>query len=250
MKALSAIAAVLGISATILSTGAAFSAFSQDALPGKSRLTVPRVDLGPAPAIERVDSMFEAGGLPLHTIGYVNWPQHPKAAEVHFRIAHSGDEIYIKYYVHEDRVLARYGRDNGRPWTDTCVEFFVMPGVDETFYNLEMNCIGYGIMHGRMPGRKHGSPVEGLERVRRLTSMPRETFDVREGDFRWTVTLAVPVDLFHMSEVPPLSGRTVRANFYKCGDSLPTRHYLTWSPVATPSPSFHEPDFFGELRFE
>lgn len=216
----------------------------------KARLTVPRVDLGDAPAIERVDSLFEAGGFELHEIGCVNWSKYPNEPDVRFRIAHSGDEIYLKYYVREDQMRAKYDSDNGRPWDDTCVEFFVMPGVDRTFYNLEMNCIGYGIMHGRTPDRDHGSPVESLEKVRRLTSMPREAFDVREGDFEWTITLAVPVKLFHMSEVPPLGGRTIRANFHKCGDRLPRPHILTWKPILTPQSSLHEPDFFGELYFE
>ena len=218
-------------------------------------LSVPRVDLGRTPAIERVDSLFETGELPLHRIDHVNWPgEFPDKPDVGFRIAHSGDEIYIKFYVSEGAVRAVYDADGNRPWEESCVEFFVQPGADgdSTFYNLEMNCIGYGILHGRPPGHTHGSPVpmEDLARIRRLCSMPRKAFGIREGEHSWTLTLAIPLDVYSISPVPPLGGRTLRANFYKCGDLLPRPHYLSWSRIDTPKPSFHEPGFFGELFFE
>jgi hypothetical protein len=80
--------------------------------------------------------------------------------------------------------------------------------------------------------------------------MPREAFGTEEGDFTWTLTVAVPIEAFSLSPVTALSGRTLRANFYKCGDELPTPHFLSWSPIKTPKPSFHEPRFFGDLFFE
>ncbi len=126
-----------------------------------------------------------------------------------------------------------------------------MPGGedDQVYYNLEMSCIGYGILHGGAPGTRSAVP-DGVGKIRRLASMPRRAFGVREGEQEWTLTLAIPVEVFSMSEVPPLSGRTLKANFYKCGDLLPKPHFLSWSPIDTPKPSFHQPGFFGELFFE
>ena len=40
---------------------------------------------------------------------------------------------------------------------------------------------------------------------------------------------------------------SIRANFYKCGDKTAHPHYLSWSPIDTPKPDFHRPEFFGEL---
>ncbi len=235
-------------------------------------LSVPKVDLGPAPEMKRVDEMMEAGEVPLHEIGQVNWPgEFPDRPLVRFRIAHSGGEIYLKFYVEEDATRAVWGADNGRPWEDSCVEFFVSAdspegagGADGTdsansvdsagpvYFNLEMSCIGFGILHGGAPGAR--GPVEGgaggVEKVRRLASMPSEPFGVREGRQTWTLTLAIPVELFAPAIEGPLDGRTLRANFYKCGDGLPRPHYLSWSPIDTPAPSFHQPRFFGRLFFE
>ena len=46
-----------------------------------------------------------------------------------------------------------------------------------------------------------------------------------------------------------LDGRTMRANFYKCGDLLPRPHFLSWNAISLPRPDFHCPEFFGTLRF-
>jgi hypothetical protein len=51
-------------------------------------------------------------------------------------------------------------------------------------------------------------------------------------------------------EIPPGNlPETIRANFYKCGDSTAVPHYLSWSHIATETPDFHRPEFFGELYF-
>jgi len=47
-----------------------------------------------------------------------------------------------------------------------------------------------------------------------------------------------------------LTGRRVKANFYKCGDNMKTPHYLSWNPIGTERPNFHTPDYFGTIVFE
>ncbi len=226
------------------------SALSVGAQP--SSLTVPRVDWGATPAIEHVDEMFETASLETHSVDCLNWPeQFPERPEVGFKIAHSGDEIYLKFYVHESELRAAFTADNGQPWTDSCVEFFVIPGEEGSpYYNIEMSCIGYGLLHTRDAQGQIVMLEKEVGQIRRLPSLPREAIENTEGDFRWTLTMAIPVSAFACTEVAPLSGRTLRGNFYKCGDGLPRPQYLSWSPIDTPRPSFHQPKFFGELRFE
>jgi len=215
-------------------------------------LTVPHVDLGRTPDIARVDAFFETSALPLHTIGCVGWPDDfPDRPDVKFRIAHSGDEIYIKYYVTENALRAVYDDDNNRPWEESCVEFFVTPSGredDARYYNMEMSCLGYGILHGGAKGDR--SPAD-VGRIRRMASLDGPSFGVRQGEgpYTWTLTVAIPADVY-ADVAQPLSGATLRGNFYKCGDKLPRPHYLSWSPIDTPRPSFHEPAFFGYLIFE
>lgn len=213
-------------------------------------LTVPLVDWGVAPAIERVDSLFEVDYFETHAIDQVNWPQQfPAKPEAVFKIAYSEEEIYIKFYVHESQIRATFIADNGRPWQDSCVEFFVAPDPDspDIYYNFEMNCIGYGILHARTPSEPLVMLEDAIGRIRRLPSLPRKAFGIMEGDFHWTLTVAIPVEVFSLSRVPTLPGRALRANFYKCGDRLPTPHYLSWSPIENSLPTFHQPKFFGTM---
>ncbi len=44
-------------------------------------------------------------------------------------------------------------------------------------------------------------------------------------------------------------GHRAAANFYKCGDETAVPHYGAWSPIDTPQPDFHRPEFFGEVVF-
>ena len=71
------------------------------------------------------------------------------------------------------------------------------------------------------------------------------------GAPEWTLEYRVPLALFkslYGEEVRP--GRRAAANFYKCGDETEVPHYGAWSPVGTPAPDFHRPEFFGEIVFE
>ena len=38
-----------------------------------------------------------------------------------------------------------------------------------------------------------------------------------------------------------------KANFYKCGDMTVKKHYAAWNPVFTEKPSYHQPQFFGQV---
>lgn len=87
-------------------------------------------------------SLRELTTLPVHTIGYVNWPDsYPYKPDVKFIIGHNNKEIFLRFFVEEQSVLALTSEDNGEVWTDSCAEFFI--SLDDTgYYNFEFNCIG------------------------------------------------------------------------------------------------------------
>ena len=94
------------------------------------------------------------------------------------------------------------------------------------------------------------TPQEVLDKVQRWSSLGREDFEERIGECSWEVALVIPYSAFFMHNVTSLGGKTIRANFYKCGDKLQTPHFLSWSPIDLEKPNFHCPEFFGELHFE
>jgi Carbohydrate-binding family 9 len=82
-----------------------------------------------------------------------------------------------------------------------------------------------------------------------MTSPGKMPVKNKNGEFIWTITIAIPREVFFHHKIKKLTGKTFMANFYKCGDKLPEPHYVTWNPVETPAPDFHQPGYFGLLRF-
>lgn len=200
---------------------------------------------------QAVPELLDAEGVTFRPIDNVNWEAWPYKPQAEFRMAHTGDTLLLHFRVTEGSVRARYGEDNGSVWTDSCVEFFSIPGGDDIYYNLECNCIGtvlLGAGQGRK-GREH-APAEALDKVMRWASLGRDPFEEQVGERTWEVALTVPAATFFKHRLTSFDGLTVRANFYKCGDELRTPHFLSWAPIRTEQPDFHRPEFFGTLELE
>lgn len=184
-------------------------------------------------------------------IACCNWPEEfPYAPEVSFRMFHTGAWLLLRFDVAERYTAARVTADNGEVWTDSCVEFFLSPD-GKKYYNFETTCIGRMLLAART-SRHDADPAgpEVLAQVKRCTTLPfGETFGEREGDNRWSLTLAIPPQALFRHEITDWSGLRARMNLYKCGDRLSHPHFLSWQPIRTEKPDFHRPEFFGEVTF-
>jgi hypothetical protein len=181
------------------------------------------------------------------------WPEYPEyydLPKVSFSIAYSADCIFIKYDVQEHEVLARYRKTNDPVYKDSCVEFFIAFDDDKAYYNLEFNRLGT-CLGGFGPVKEARTllPVEQLEAIRyeRTLLQKRET---KEPAINWTLTLAIPVQVFSFHHFNSFQGKKCKVNFYKCGDDLSQPHYLAWNNIKSPKPNFHLPDFFGRAEFK
>lgn len=185
-----------------------------------------------------------------NNIDLINWEDFNYKPEVKFAMAYSDVGLYLKYFVTEDYFKAEKTADNENVYEDSCVEFFVSPGVDGPYYNFEFNAIGtclMGVGSGRAD-RKRVDPMV-ISKIRRLPSAGTKPFNEKSGTFSWTLTVAIPFGVFLHHKIEDLKGTSFRANFYKCGDKLTKPHYLTWNKIDTVKPDFHRPEFFGEVRF-
>ena len=212
------------------------------------------------PSAAQIEEAMNAKNVEYNQIACVNWEGYngDYNPDVKFRIGYTEKEIYLQYLVTENDIKAVYGEDAGsKPYTDSCVEFFAIPGEGGEYYNLEMNCIGKGTFAGgaqRTDRTRYGDDV--LSQIRRESTLGSEAFGTKsfaengEKPYTWKLTVALPVELYSLSEVKPLKGRSIKANFYKCGDDMPQKHYLSWHPIRIEKPNFHRPDHFGTLIFE
>lgn len=213
-------------------------------------LNVKKVSMASVP-VASVPALLDEEKVAFQPLNTVNWAEYPYCPDVEFRIAHTEDAILLHYKVKEASVRAVAGKDNGPVWEDACVEFFSVPAGDGVYYNVECNCVGrllIGAGAGR-DNRRH-APQEVLDKVQRWSSIGSEDFPERIGECSWEVALVIPYSAFFLHDIRSLDGKTIRANFYKCGDKLQTPHFLSWSPIGLPSPNFHCPEYFGTLKME
>ena len=131
------------------------------------------------------------------------------------------------------------------------MEMFCCPcPEDGIYYNIECNCIGSLRMNAGVG--KQGRTAAGeevLSRIKRFSTIERHHFEKEHFDV-WRIALVIPKEAFFLHDLPTLQGLEMKANFYKCGDNLPTPHYLSFAPIDSPAPDFHLPEFFADFILE
>jgi len=201
------------------------------------------------PDLEEISSWIDdkCRKIPIESI---NWVEYEYKPEVSFAIAYSNNEIFLKYYVTENYFKAEKTDSNQEVYEDSCVEFFVLPDDDGVYYNLEFNGIGT-CLFGSGTDRRNNKRADPLiiSKIRRLCSAGKYPVREQAGEYCWTITIAIPFEVFQYHSIRELKGKRFRANFYKCGDKLTVPHYLTWNEVRTGKPDFHQPEYFGALIF-
>lgn len=200
--------------------------------------------------LEKLSQVMDNEGVEYNEINTVNWANYPYCPNVSFRIAYTEDNILLHFVVQEDTIRAKYENDNGQVWTDSCVEFFLLPADDGVYYNIETNCIGTVLVGAgtHREGREH-APLEITRQIKRYATLGNQAFAQRKDETGWELSLAIPLSVFFKHQLGTLQGKSMNANFYKCGDELETQHFVSWNRIEIDSPDFHRPDFFGELSF-
>ncbi|MGA1978071.1 MAG: carbohydrate-binding family 9-like protein [Bacteroidales bacterium] len=204
----------------------------------------------PYPSLEAISDKLD-GQVSRNNIDEANLSDFPYKPDVKFAIGHTDNEIMLKYFITEEYFKAEKTISNQMVCEDSCVEFFVSPAGDGIYYNMEFNGTGTCLM-GSGTARENNNRADPdiISGIRRMTSVGKLPVAERTGQFSWDITIAIPVNVFFLHTTERLGGKTFRANFYKCGDKLSVPHYLTWNPVNTRNPDFHQPDYFGILKFQ
>jgi len=174
------------------------------------------------------------------------WPEYSYIPDVAFSIAHSGQSIFLKYYVNEIDTKAIYTEINDPVYKDSCVEFFISFDNGRHYYNFEFNIKGVclaGFGENR-DARELLAPAI-IKQIDTLTTYPVSDHEAST----WELCLKIPVSVFCHDNLQDLGNTSVSANFYKCGDDLTKPHFLAWNQIISTEPNFHMPEYFGELHF-
>ena len=211
------------------------------------KITIPKI------LLEKYDTEIVAEkfmALEANEISNCNWPQEfPYTPKASFKAFHNGEKLFLQFNVTEKDIHAVITDNFGEVWTDPCVEAFIAPD-ENTYYNFECTCIGRMLVacHAKDKETEKMS-LDTLSTIERYPSLGKENFSLKEGETTWSIIEVIPVSALFNHKIESWEGKTMRANFYKCGDNLPTPHFLSWNKIDFPRPNFHLPEFFGEITF-
>lgn len=180
-----------------------------------------------------------------HHLTNSSWPSIRTDCLADFAIAHTGQQILIKFTVAHDYFRSIHRPINSEVHLDNCVEFFIAFDQSGNYYNIEFNCLGIGkVGYGKQKLKRTLLKESVVQKINTWTKS-----DVQEGVFNWVMTLLIPADVFVFHQIQNFEGLSAKANFYKCGDELPNPHFLCWNKISSPTPDFHRPDYFGQVQF-
>lgn len=161
------------------------------------------------------------------------------------QVCYDDEALYVRLTAKESQIRAEYTGPLDAPCEDSCLEFFFspIPG-DDRYFNIEYNpncCIYLGI----------ASNLQDLVRLIPEFGIPFSPQASRTSD-GWEITYQIPFSFVRrfFPDFAPASGKTIRGNFYKCGDLTIQEHYLCWNMITGDKISFHRPCDFGILEFE
>lgn len=166
-------------------------------------------------------------------------PDPQRATEV--RLIWTPDALFIRF-VANYRTISVFPDSRADGWRDEMwdrdvAEVFLQPDASDPwiYKEFEVSPTGQWIDLALSHGEKSD-----------LKSNLKRRVVLNDKAKKWTAELMIPMTSLtpHFDPSKPW-----RANFYRIEGESEPRFYAAWSPTYTPQPSFHQPDFFGHLRF-
>lgn len=176
----------------------------------------------------------------------------------------------VRMVTHDQDVRAEITKLNGPVYTDSCMEFFLMPDPDQSkrYINFEFNALGT-LFISIGTNRFDRSNLE-IENYKEFFQVRTKIFSSQEAvinssqkkgrnssidddapcyDNGWSIEYKIPYDFIqeYFPNFQPREGLVMKGNFFKCGEECKNLHYGCWSHIALPKPDFHSPEYFGTL---
>ena len=216
----------------------------------KNSLIVKEVQCEGCLDIKQAEQLLEKNAN-FQVVETINWIEYPYKPEVRFKIAYCKNQILLKYYVIEETIMAKRTVVNASVYKDSAVEFFFSTEQGDGYYNFEFNCIGT-IKASYGEGKKNRALIdpEILKKIKVKSSLGSLPFEEKMGGHQWEIMITIPKECLIHDEDIRLKGLNGKANFYKCGDETAKPHFVTWNPIHTETPNYHQPAYFGNITFE
>ncbi len=168
---------------------------------------------------------------------------HPYAYAI---LARSSDAFHVFMECNEKEIRALQTEQNGPIYTDSCLEFYFRPSEKSDLYlNIEVN--PKGVIFFSVGSQRQDRFLITSDGPKELNLIAKIQLENSECP-GWQICYDLPFNLIK-KYVPPFDGteQAMWGNFYKCGNGLSQPHWGCWSPVDTPKPDFHRPEYFGRF---
>lgn len=207
----------------------------------------------------------EVGSIPwgwanAHVAQVTHW--HAKSGAhrptTYARALYDDAHLYLRFDVMDRYVQVRHTLPQEPVWQDSCVEFFVQPAGQPTYFNFEINAGGNMLLYAiENPARTKDGFAQyqkvashWLERVHIGHSLPKRIESTVMEPIAWSIAYRIPFALFE-AYIGPFSveeGTVWRGNLFKCGGDPAHAHWGSWADIGA-ALNFHQPERFGELVF-
>lgn len=179
------------------------------------------------------------------------WDNINYKPKVKIQLFHTNEAIYVKFTATEKSLVINTFEHNGSVYKDSCVEFFFAPVKDdERYMNFEINAIGKLLLQIGKTGAERETLINEDFSIFNIESSANKDNLEDFKDFKpWTVEYKIPFEFIKKfyENFSLESKLEFKGNFYKCGDKTEVAHYGCWNLITYHKPSFHRPEFFGDL---
>ena len=240
--------ALIGLSFSVYKSGMLTSTLNYNTENMKT-INVPYLPTLENEPIEAVSTLMEGKATRLF-INTINWPNtFPYQPIVVLDLARTKQCLCLHYFVRGQSLLATTKADDTPVYKDSCVEFFMKKEDDNHYFNFEFNCIGTCDASYRLNrNEKKSLSAEDYASIQRYATAGDSLIDEPNCLASWNLTLLIPFKVMKLDSTKLPS--SIRANFYHCTDGSPVQRFLSWNPIHTTSPDFHQPEFFGKVTFK
>ena len=208
--------------------------------------------------------------------GNINKPQWQLAQAIHIKenpfdekgrqspttakAVYNHQALFLLFVSQDEHIVARNTVPNSQVSDDDCVEFFASPWPDKStdYFNLEINCVGTVLLRfgpecqtWKEARAKRKADPQLIERLEIYHSVPGPTKEATPADKEWIIECKVPFTMLKdfAGLESPQSGTVWRANFYRCGAKV-GEIPASWQKLDKKGLGFHQPRYFGPVRFE
>jgi hypothetical protein len=200
---------------------------------------------------EKIDAELDDNGLPYSPAWEKTQPvsfcsdwcgEHPDPErETQVRILWSPEHLFIQFRCRYRDIFVYDGGTTRRDklWERDVAEIFIRPGSEDPWRYKEFEISPNGDWLDLDINQE-----EKTKTILYCALRSRVVVNPKAGV--WTAEMAIPFESltrsFNHDEIWKL-------NLFRIEGSEPNRFYSAWHPTNTPSPNFHVPESFGELRF-